>query len=93
MKKSKSGRKNTVKKGKQALGTVVETDPECCAAHPLGCICCFCCLIQKIRKRKKKTKVDQENQLEVTNDKGLQVDLNFTPAVIEQPKPHHRHTV
>ena len=40
-----------------------------------------------------KTKVNQENQWEVTNDKGLQVDLHFTPAVIEQPKPQHRHTV
>jgi len=81
------------KQGKQALGTVVEADPECCAAHPLGCICCFCCLIQKIRKRKKKAKVEQGNQLEVRNDIGLQVDLNFIPAVIEQPKPQRRSTV
>ena len=97
-KKNKIDGQNTIKVNekqvKQGLGTLAETDPECCVAHPLGCMCCFCCcLIRRLKKRKKKATVDSGYQLKVTNDKGLQVELNFTPAVIEQPKPQHRRTV
>ena len=75
------------------LETLAETDPACCAAHRLGCICCCCCLIRRIKKRKKKTAVFPVDVLEITNERVSEVEMNSIPVVMEQPKPRHRHTI
>ena len=75
------------------LETLTETDPACCVAHRLGCICCCCCLIRRIKKRNEKNKIDPSNQLEITSGQVSHDKVYSVPVVMEQPKSQHRHTV